>query len=197
MAITGLSITKKVMFRGFAQEFSNVYFYQGGSINATDASNLIATVKAIEVDLHSTDVTFVRAAVWSAGGSPLANAMILQQDLTGTGAGATNSNLDRERAFLCQWKAGLDSRGRQVYLRKWFHSCGAINGINPVAAWMQNTSQIDTTSRTTIGNKVDDLQSLTIGANNLDLSSASGRARTSGVIVYPWLEHHQLGDQWR
>lgn len=199
MAVHGLSITKRVLFRGFQQEFSNVYhYYHSTELDGTEADSLIDAVKAIEVGLHSTDVTFVVGRCWSAGGSSAANAMISEKALSGTGTQATNASMDRERAVLAQWPAGVNTRGRPVYLRKWYHSCGGIAGVNFAAAAIhQNTQEIASADRTTIAAAVDAVEEVVVNAKNMQLVAKSGRLRTGPLAIYRWLEHHQLGDKWR
>lgn len=196
MARYGVSITKRVSFRGFEQEFSNVYFYGHPTAIQTNPGAFIDDIVAIERDLHSTDVTFVRAAFWSAGGGPVANEMIHQKSLSGTGNQATNTSMDRERAVLIQWPAGKDSRGRPVFLRKWFHSCGAAAGQAFTTSQLQQTSGLLDAQRTAIANSANRLRIM--GAvDQWLLMSKNGREHTGPGTCHKFLEHHQLGEQWR
>jgi hypothetical protein len=197
LAQYGISITKSVLFRGVQQEFSNVYHYTGLTLNAADAATFALALKAAEVPLHSTDVTFLRYRVWTSGGSQAANQMVAQGTLSGTGNQATNGNMDRERAVLVRFAAGFDSRGHAVYLRKWYHSCGACAGIAFATGVLQNTAQIASADRTTIQNAVDDFLVFTAAGQTGNLCAESGRAGGSPVTCHPYLEHHQLGDMWR
>ena len=198
MAIFAVSITKSVSFRGVQQEFSNVYHYSGTLPGITQADAIMDAIKALEVPLHSTDVTFVRGKLWSAGGSAGANQMISQKAFSGTGSQGTVASMDRERAVLVRFANGIDARGRPKYLRKWYHSCGACAGaLLTATAILQNTQQISTTDRTAIQNAVDDFLSLTVSATTYNLVSPSGTAGGSPVVCHPYLEHHQLGDMWR
>lgn len=198
MAIFAVSLTKSVSFRGVQQEFSNVYHYSGTLPDATQAAAIVTAMKNIEVDLHSLDVSFVRYRVWSAGGSPAANLMIAQGTMSGTGAQTVNGSMDRERAVLVRFANGIDVRGRPVYLRKWYHSCGNCAGVSfATAGILQNTAQIPSGDRSLIQNRVDDFLSLTVGAQTYNLCSKKGTAGGNPVVVHAYLEHHQLGDQWR
>src|SRR5829696_8397343 len=121
MGLVGVSITKSTTFRGVAQEFSNTYYYDVvGTPNATVTEEIIDALVTKEKAKHGTPVTFVRAKGWSAGGTQAQNNMLVEKNLSGTGT-ITAGTADRERAFLVRFRAGQDSRGRPVYLRKWWH----------------------------------------------------------------------------
>lgn len=202
MARIGISITKSVSFRGSVQEFSNVYYYESSSSlpSAADADTMIDQLKAIEVPFHSTLVTFVRGRLWSQGGSAGTNEMISQKNLSGTGSSTADSTLDKERAFLAYRRAGVDSRGKPVYLRKWYHSCGAGPGGVAVSTGMSaQTTAMTSTQRNSVGTAVSGISPIGTGGASWTICSKAGRPPDSGSpwIGHTWLEHHQLGDQWR
>jgi hypothetical protein len=193
----GISITKSVNYRGVEQEFTNTYHYvTPGAGVAGDHAALVAEIVAIERDLHSSDVTFRRAKVWSTGLGQQNNEMLHQQSLSGTGNQIVGGSMDRERAFLMQWPAGKDSRGKPVFLRKWFHSCGGANGYDPTSGVLQQTSAIPESGRDAVSNKANGLRII----GPLDewlLVAQSGREHTGPGRIHKFLEHHQLGDMWR
>lgn len=195
--IVGISITKSVSFRQIQQEFANVYHYSLTAASTGPWSDIVAEMVASEKTWHSTDVTFLRAAVWSAGGTQAQNQMLYQTSLTGTGARSLATAMDRERAYLIRWPAGLDSRGKPVYLRKYYHSCGAFNGSNiPTNAELQNTAQIASATRALIESQVSAMNEVGV-AEAWQLCSESGRLWQAQPQCHPYLEHHQLGDMWR
>lgn len=198
MAIWGFSVTKRCAFRESTQEFSNVYHYFSSQIGVTDGelTARLNDIVAIERDLHSTLVTFVRGRVWTAGGPPADNEMRVQLTLTGTGNQATVSGLDRERAFLMQWPAGTDSRGKPVKLRKWFHSCGNAAGAGVAAPQLENTTRISAGNIATISARMNDLR-LIGPIDEYLLVAESGREHTGPGEIHPFFEHHQFGNQWR
>jgi hypothetical protein len=198
VARIGITVVKRVLFRGVQQEFSNTYYYQRlGEIASTVRSSLIDELVASEKSFHSSEVTFVRAAMWSADGGPTQNAMLLEKDLSGTGSGSVNANMDRERAVLIRWPAGKDIRGRPVYLRKWYHSCGGFGPhYQPTSAELQNVNQIPAATRTTIANAVEAVRELGV-TETIGLCSKNGREAQPTAECHAYLEHHQLGDQWR
>jgi hypothetical protein len=202
MATVGVSITKSVSFRGATQEFSNVYYFNvsAGAANQADASDLIDKVKAQEDDFHSTVVNYVRGRCWTAGGTPGTNNMLDQHNLSGTGLGTSDASQDRERAILIRLRAGVDSRGNPVYLRKWFHSCGSPQGQPVFGSTIQaQTAQLGSTAINAIELAAQNLKSIAFTGGVAILCAKSGRAFDVGAnfVAHKWLEHHQLGDQWR
>lgn len=202
MARVGLAITKSCAFRDSVQEFSNVYYYEnGGSMpDVAGAEAMIDEVTALEKGRHSTLVTFVRGRVWSQVGSPGSNNMIAQKALTGTGGTTAHADMDKERAYLFRWRAGVDSRGNPVYLRKFYHSCGAFNatvGV-PSSAQLANQSGYTDANRTSLLSSANALLTLVAAGGGWALVAKGGRTRTLvGDQAHKYLEHHQLGDQWR
>lgn len=201
MARVGVSVTKSTPFRDSIQEFSNVYYFENnaGFPDAGQADALIDAVVAIEKTFHATDATFLRGRCWSQIGSPSQNNMISQHNLTGTGARATLS-YDKERAFLFRLRAGNDSRGQPVYLRKWFHACGTFYTAQSISgAQLANTTGFSTTERGNQEAMVQGLRQLTVGPFIWNLVAKSGRQPGAGAAfeAHKYLEHHQLGDQWR
>lgn len=201
MTRIAISVTKSVAFRDSTQEFSNVYYYDGllGAPNEAAADTLIDQVVNREKALHSTLVTFVRGRLWVHGGSPGSNVMVLQKNLSGTGARAANT-YDKERAFLFRLRAGVDSRGNPVYLRKWFHVCGEIvAGQTPSNSVIQNATGFSTSERAAQVAAMNSIGQIGSGATLGDLCAKGGRLPTAGATweAHKYLEHHQLGDQWR
>ena len=202
MARIGISITKSVAFRNSTQEFSNVYYYEdaAGSLpDETAAGALIDELTAFEKTVHGSSVTFVRGRLWSQGGSPGSNNMILQKNLSGTGSLTPDSNVDRERAFLFRIRAGSDSRGNPVYLRKWFHACAVFPGMSLSTTIMANTSSFSQGQRDAGVTAMQTIGAIGGGTEPWKLCSKAGRFPTAGQSwqAHAFLEHHQLGDQWR
>lgn len=194
--IIAVSITKDVDFRGTKQPFANVYHYRLDTAVTAPSAEIVSEIVAMERKMHATFVRFLLGQVWSAGGSPTQNRMLYEETLTGTGDQASVSGLDVERAYLIRWPAGFDSRGKPVYLRKWYHSGGAANGISPSTAVQANVSPFTDAQRATIASHVNSVrQAPDIGV--WDLCAASGRLTTGPAEAHRFLEHRQLGDKWR
>jgi hypothetical protein len=202
MARIGVSITKSVPFRNSVQEFSNVYFYDsvGALPTQAEAISLIDSIVAEEKTWHSTAVTFVRGRLWSQTGDKATSEMIDQHNLSGTGARSTVAGMDKERAYLFRIRAGSDSRGNPVYLRKWYHSCGQFaTGIPPSTAVLENTSGFAQADRDTMAGIMSTIGATGGGAEAWKLCSKNGRFPTAGANfqAHQYLEHHQMGDMWR
>jgi len=200
MAIVGVSITKTVSFRGAAQPFGNTYYYQTPlPVTEGVADGLIDAVAAKEKAFHGGAVSFVYGRCWTAGGTKAENQMLKQKPLTGGGAQANpNAGQDRERAFLVRARAGVDSRGNPVYLRKWWHlEVGFLAGANISPQALENTAQLTAPQRAELESYMNDLKSVTSLPQVFSLVSEKGREITGATQAHPYLEHRQLGDQWR
>jgi hypothetical protein len=202
MAIIGISITKEVGFRDSIQPFSNMYFYNngaGGSPDNTAANNLIDELVLIEKGFHSTGVEFIFGRCWLQTLTEIGTVMIHQKILTGTGSLTLDPSLDKERAFLFRRRAGQDSRGQPVYLRKWYHSVGAFPGLGSVTSAMKaNDTGFIQAVRDSMANNCGAISTLSSGGGGWSICAKSGRSPTEpGWQSHRFLEHHQLGDQWR
>jgi hypothetical protein len=201
MPVIGVSIVKSTSFRGTAQEFGNTYYYEVvNPPNTTVANEIIDALVTKEKAQHSTNINFVRAKAWTAGGTQQQNNMLVQKNLTGTGS-LTPAQVDKERAFLVRFRAGNDSRGRPVYLRKWWHlDVSVVGGTQVSTAQIQQTAQLTTAQRDALkafGNDIKSLTLVTQGFTAATLCGPNGRAITGDTDAHPYYEHHQLGDMWR
>ena len=178
-----------------------MYYYEMLSMPDEAAANsMIDNLTTLEKTFHSTNVAFTKGRCWSQEGSPAANNMIAQKNLSGSGARATNTAHDPERAFLFRLRAGVDSRGNPVYLRKWYHAYGDfVSGqvvgnaqLTQQSSWSQPQRDAQVAAMNAIGDA-----NGSGGAPKI--CSKSGRLPTVGALwsAHAWLEHHQLGDQWR
>ena len=203
MALIGISITKEVAFRDSVQPFSNQYYYAngvaGGSPDVSAANALIDELVVLEKTFHSSLVTFAYARLWTAGLGETLNHMVVQKPLSGVGSAVSDSTMDKERAFLFRWRAGTDSRGTPVFLRKWYHVCGAFPGAGTLnAGILSNVSGFTQAARDAMENNVDNIHTLAAGGGGWNLVSKQGRAADANTPeAHQYLEHHQLGDQWR
>jgi hypothetical protein len=197
----GVSITKRVPFRDANQEFSNVYYYEALLMPGTGTANtIIDNLVTKEKSFHSTAVNFVKARLWSQEGSPAQNNMILQKNLSGTGSTNVATAMDYERAYLVRLRAGNDSRGNPVYLRKWYHSCGAFNAtVSPSNVVLQNVTGWTVAQRDAIVTSMQAIGDANGSPDSPKLCAKSGRLPDAGAnfFAHPYLEHHQMGDQWR
>lgn len=201
MPRVGVSITKSCSFRGATQEFSNVYYYNVATqLTPTQADQLIDDLTTLEKTFHSNIVTFVRGRVWTETGNIVTNEMLSQKNLSGTGARQSIANLDPERAFLFRRRAGVDSRGNPVYLRKWYHAVGEFVSTQGIpAGLLTQTTSWSTAQRTAQENAMSPINGGNFTNAVQSICAKSGRVPDAGSAwtAHAWLEHHQLGDQWR
>lgn len=204
----GFSVEKTTSFRGFQQPFANIYYYEVAGLSAGDVTgieDILDHLVTKEKTIHSIAVNFVRGRAWNTGsGSQAGNQMRVDKSLSGTGALSDLTTQDRERAILLRVPAGSNSRGKPVYLRKWYHTCANPPGQTFAGGVQANTASLGATIKgvyTTYMNSllsfsdVDTAGAATFGVANL--VSQSGRTTTGNSQCHDWLEHHQLGDQWR
>lgn len=204
MPIIGITVTKETAFRSSIQQFSNMYFYNNGvglPPDAAEAEALLDELVVNEKTFHSNAVEFVYGRVWHQTLLAITSEMIFQKPLAGLGSASGASTLDRERAFLFRWRAGNDSRGQPVYLRKWYHSCGVFPGaVNPLGTGLlANTAGFSGAERTAMEANAQAVANLGGSPGPWDLCAKSGRGISGSVFptAHPFLEHHQMGDQWR
>jgi hypothetical protein len=195
----GLQVLKRTTYRGGVQHFANTYHYES-AIVSNDLAGLEALLDAIvalEKTIFATDVTFIQGRVWSTALGQANNQMLVDKPLSGAGVRVTQTTLDRERAVLIQFRAGVDTRGRPVYLRKWYHICGAAISGNWPNDVMQQIAQISSTFRSDYVAFGNSIKSVTAGGATNLLVAQSGRTITGATSCHPYLEHRQLGDEWR
>jgi hypothetical protein len=204
MPIIGITITKETAFRDSVQQFTNMYFYNngvGGVPGATEAEALIDELVTTEKTFHSAGVEFVYARCWHQTLLAITTEMIFQKPLSGLGALSANASMDKERAYLFRWRAGNDSRGQPVYLRKWYHSNGTFpgNAGGVGSGILANITGFPTGDRTGMGNNAQAVANLGGSPGPWDLCAKSGRGITGSVFpeAHKYLEHHQMGDNWR
>lgn len=201
MTRIGISITKSTPFRNSTQEFSNVYYYDGlaGVPSGSEADNLIDGLVTKEKQIHATSVTFVKGRLWTQTGDKSTNEMISQKSLSGTGSTTADTAFDKERAYLFRIRAGVDVRGNPVYLRKWYHSMGTFPGGSSSTAITSQASGYSQAQRDAMVAALPNIGSCGSGTTQGVLVAKSGRGIPAGNVwsVHGFLEHHQLGDQWR
>jgi hypothetical protein len=191
---------KRCAYRLGTQHFSNVYYFDTpiAATNLTDLELLVDEVVAKEKAVFSTAVTFVQGRLWSQIGTPTQNNMLIDKTLSGTGALGSHADMDRERAFLIRLRAGVDSRGRPVYLRKYYHLLvGIIGGAAISGAMLAQTAELSSGQRTALEVFMNSLASFTVNGQSVNLVSKNGRGITGSTQAHRFLEHRQLGDEWR
>jgi hypothetical protein len=187
-------IEKSTPWRGETQHFGNLYHYglTTDEPSTTMLEDMINTLKAAEVPVHSTDVKFEVARSWGPvnpdgkGGS-----MRVVKPLTGTGSASPTTDFYKELAFLVTFPLGrYGSRNRPQFLRKWIHAC-SYHGL--ALAERSGNTKFSTipTPLTTYGNAV---KAIPMGTGGAPTSLASPKDHLADqVVIYPYLEHRQFG----
>jgi hypothetical protein len=123
--ILGCSVTKSTTWRGIEEEFSNVYHFDA-AVDTTSQQVADAVVGA-ERTILGTNVSMKNVKVWGpTDGTKEQSVMLLQQNLTGTGAIIAGSVCAKELSAVLQWDTGRkNTRGGTIFLRKYLH-VGAI-----------------------------------------------------------------------
>src|SRR5215213_8845951 len=183
MARIGVSITKSVAFRNSTQEFSNVYYYEVDSLpTEAQATTMIDNLTTLEKTFHGTNVTFVRGRCWSETGNPATPEMISQKNLSGTGARTPTTGLDRERAFLFRLRAGVDSRGNPVYLRKWYHACAPFTvAVSVTSTITENAGGFSSGERSAMVTAMSAIGDANGSSGTPKLCSKNGRLPNTGA----------------
>jgi hypothetical protein len=198
----GVNILMRTAFRLGVQHFGNTHYYESGLAGPQSNSTLEALLDDLVVKYkarHANTVTFVRGRVWSQVGNQAGNNMLVDKTLSGTGSQTPDAFMDKERAYLVKFRAGIDTKGRPVYLRKWWHLCCSIAGGSHSSDILAQAAELPQTSRDSVVTFGNAIKSPTVGspAVTFDLVAKNGRAIDGGTTAHRFLEHHQLGDEWR
>jgi hypothetical protein len=121
-------LIKKFTYRADAnEEWSNKYYLDG--TDPADAAAWLTLYNALtaeEKKLYESSVKIVRAYGYtsdspSAGAAWVRDATLLGAEITGTGS-FTGNLMAGDQAAMLYWKTGrLTSKGKAIYLRKFFH----------------------------------------------------------------------------
>lgn len=128
----GVQITKRVTWRGFPEEFSNVYhFNSDASVVPTEQGwhDLANEVATRERPVFGTNVSFVGYRVFGpTDGTKLENQMVAVGDLTGTGSSG-GIDIPFELCGVASIYVGRNpATGRKRFLRKYWHHCRDATG---------------------------------------------------------------------
>jgi hypothetical protein len=134
-AVAGLTIVKKFTYRGDAnEEYSNSYHLDGSvPANSTDWKALADAMIASEKTCYPAAVSVVRAYGYDSD-DPTAHSVWSYDYALGTGAvagtyGGAFVEVPGDVAYFAKWKTSRNNtKGKPIYLRKYFHGGGASSG---------------------------------------------------------------------
>jgi hypothetical protein len=137
-AIVGLTVIKKFQYRGVDEEFSNRYYFSG-SVPSSDSAwhTLFDALVAEEKKLYMNTVAVVRGYGYDDDDEDANNVWSIDLStapVVGTLTSGAGQPLSGDTANWVRWTTSrLNSKGKRIYLRKYFH---------PAIA--QSTSAVDT-----------------------------------------------------
>lgn len=137
MAAPGVTVIKKFLYRDDAdEEFSNTYHFVGSPpSDSAGWTSLINALVSLEYLVLYSDVSYVRAYGYDNTDN---DASFIYDDLGGTGPHATGAISPTSVPFApgdaaawVRWKTSrTNSKGKPIYLRKYFHHIGVAGGTD-------------------------------------------------------------------
>jgi hypothetical protein len=193
MALRYFAIYKKTDFQGRSEEWANVYLYDTTASTDTALSSIIDGIVAAEKAVHSSLVTFTRAAVYTTSGLNGVTdfgSMIYEKSLAGAGTVIPSGGVYKECAFLVKWplprKTGLFGAGKHRSLKKWVHACSTLNAG---AVGIEGNAPIAAAAITLLSNYAAAVSQASDGSQ---LVAPDGTGTVQGVEIHPYLEHRQF-----
>jgi hypothetical protein len=185
------AITKTIPWRGKEQEFSNVYHYRTGTGEAFNDIAVINNLTTLEKGIYPTNVKFLHGRTWGPTEGLLSqNVMREVVQLTGTGSQTPVSPFYPELAIMVYWPLGrYGSRNRPQFLRKWLHLMSTQN-------LPMDGSRYTGTFGSALNSYVSGVKVINpLGTEGpYELTTPKGEHLPTGDgVVYPYLEHRQLG----
>lgn len=146
---TSVTLIKRQQYRGNPlEEWSNKYFLTGG-VPASDAEwlALVNALKTQEKTCYGAQVTIIRA--YGYDNDALSADSVYQRDMVaasetvaGTMPSTSGTAPQIESAAWVRWKTSRMSRGKAIYLRKYFHGVyAAVSGGDSLSAAAQTNLQ--------------------------------------------------------
>lgn len=192
MAVFGVSITKRIAWRGGQEEFSNVYHYHTSEGQTFPDDAVIDELVRLEKLIFASNTTFTLARTWGpTDQGPVASVTRTIRDLTGPGSATAHASAYRECAILVSWPLGrYGTRNRPQFLRKYLHT-SASHGYDVTGASALPSQPAVTTP---LGEYIAGVRVLNPAGfvGGLDLATAGDRINTGPGLAYPYLEHRQF-----
>jgi hypothetical protein len=191
MAVFAVSITKTIPWRGKETEFSNVYHYVTDPLEVFPDNEVIDKLVAAEKAISTGAVKFVKAHTWGpTEQGQQASKMREVRALTGIGTSGSAITFYSELAVMIYWPLGrYGSKNRPQYLRKWLH-LGRAAGLPADGSRSTQATPAD------IQSYIDSVRTVIVPskAAGFGICNWRGDHEPKGPgIMYPFLEHRQLG----
>lgn len=196
MAAYAFSITKRVTWRGQAEEFSNVYHFDID--NVPDEEKCLATLNKLadeEKKIHANVVTFVRGRAYGPTDSgPAANIMRAVADFSGTGTLIPAGMIPYELAVVVQFYVGRGPRGGKQFIRKYFHSCGLLSSDGDTPGGSGN-GPLTADDKTPFSTHMSNIKNLSVGTDNFPICTPN--AKHLPLLSNPEVLNHLHTRQFR
>lgn len=195
------AVLQKCKYRGSIEAWTNVYIYRVPFVQPPTQENMQQVAQEI-YDNHNNILgasVQIQRVSFSTPEYLASDIEVFAQFEFDTAMPGTAPTMDPERAVLVQWPAGRNTKNRPVYLRKWYHPCNTSTvPATYDSSNMAQQSEIVASQRQQIETYAQNLAQVGPGpADFWELVSPTNRERTGPARCYPWLEHHELGEQWR
>lgn len=184
MAPFGIQVTKKITWRGAAEEFSNVWHYDLDAFQ-DDAGwdELVNKIVAVERPMHGGQVTFLRARVFGpTNAGKAANIMRYVKDLSGTGTLSGAGKMPFEMTFVGQFYVGRGPKGGKQFLRKYIHACAMPSSTSTSDTNFGNAPLVQADKQPFIDGMMS-AKNLTVLANNAPICTPLGKHLPLGTNV--------------
>lgn len=129
-----VTIVKEFEYRGAAEEWSNTYGFSGAALTDYQAMlDFCGTLAAVEANVYLGTCKATRALVYQPGSIVADRSIDFGVELGGDVPGAlvVGSNAQEWAGDQAGWirgKIGVNSKGRPVYVRKYFHAGASEQG---------------------------------------------------------------------
>ena len=192
MGAYGVSVEKKITFRGLDERFANVYHYVISVPVETDYTNLADAVLARDKAAYPNSVTYLTTRVYGpTEGSKADNLMRLVRDESGTGIKTTTGLLTYpELCYVTAIYVGRSPvKNRKVFVRKFIRCVNAwTTGTTP------GTGVVSPTDQGSLNSWMNANKSVTSGGVSFDMCTPKnvGVPPTNQAFTLPYLHVRQM-----
>jgi hypothetical protein len=137
-----VTLVKEFSYRGVPEEWSNTYGLSGPAFpDYNSMLGLVSVLATAEANVYLAPCKCIRALIYQPGSVVADRTVDLQAELGGpkVGALAVGSNAQEWAGDQAAWirgKIGVNSKGRAVYVRKYFHAgASEAEGDATIVQW--------------------------------------------------------------
>lgn len=192
MGAYGVSVEKKLTFRGLDERFANIYHYVISAPVETDYTNLADAVVARDKAAYPSAVTYLTTRVYGpTEGSKADNLMRLVRDESGAGTkSVTGSVIYPELCYVTAIYVGRSPvKNRKVFVRKYIRCLqGYTGGTNA------SSGAVNSTDQGTVNSWMNANKTVTSGGVSFDMCTPKnqGVPALNQAFTLPWLHVRQI-----